>query len=110
MDLASLCRWCTPGSKGLRSIAIAGRGPVVRIQLPPPASHERTHRLLQDLRSSSIDQPQEDLRFSGGGRPASQHGPGSIGPEFVWCGGQTTPSFPVERGNAAPCRVRATRQ
>src|SRR6516162_5021675 len=46
MDLASLCRWCTPGSKGPQSIAIAGRGPVVRIQLPPAESRSN-HRFLR---------------------------------------------------------------
>jgi hypothetical protein len=38
MDLAFLCRWYTLGSKGPQSIEIAGRGPVVRILLPPAVS------------------------------------------------------------------------
>ena len=60
MDLASLCRWYTLGSKGPQSIEISGREPVVRILLPPAKSR-------RPIGSAVWESTRARVRFRGAG-------------------------------------------
>src|SRR5215469_16703556 len=57
MDLASLCRWYTLGSKGPQSIEIAGREPVVRSHLPPAESRANFQPGWATKRRTSVSNP-----------------------------------------------------